>query len=175
MEHKIFVINTGSTSTKIALFQGERAVYSRELSLSAQELKGFPSLSSQLPYRQGAIEAALEAERVDLSGLSAVAARGGTFGYAQGGAYLVEENLLEACRHPITDHPSNLSAILGHSFARAAGCNTYIYDAVCVDEVAPLARFTGLKGVNRRPFPMCLTPGRWPGSRRKSWDGLMRN
>ncbi len=156
MSYKIFVVNTGSTSTKIALYQGEEALYTREISHSPQELKAFHTLDSQLPYRQKAIAAALAEDGIDLAGLSAVAARGGTFGYAKGGAYLVEEHLLEACRHPITNHPSNLSAILGADLAGQYGCRAYIYDAVCVNEVTDLARVTGLKDIKRRPFSHVL-------------------
>ena len=154
--HRIFVINTGSTSTKIALFDGEAEAYSRTISHPAGELRSFAALADQMPFRRAAIAGALEADGVALEGIDAVAARGGTFGYARGGAYLVEENLLEACRHPVTNHPSNLSAILGYEFARELGCSAYIYDAVCVNEVRDLARVTGLHDVLRRPFSHVL-------------------
>lgn len=156
MREQIFVVNTGSTSTKIALYRGEEEVYARELIHPVEELKRFQDLTDQLPYRREAIDAALREDGVDLSGLSAVAARGGTFGFARGGAYLVEGHLLEACRHPITGHPSNLSALLGYDLARQAGCSAYIYDAVCVNEVTDLARVTGLKDIRRRPFSHVL-------------------
>ena len=156
MSYRIFVINTGSTSTKIALFDGEAERYSKTIDHSAQELKNFATLADQMPYRRAAIDGALAADGVALEGIDAVAARGGTFGYAKGGAYLVEENLLEACRHPITNHPSNLSAILGYAFARELGCSAYIYDAVCVNEVRDLALVTGLHDVLRRPFSHVL-------------------
>lgn len=156
MAYKIFVINTGSTSTKIALFAGGLKTYERELTHSAQELRAYPTLLSQLPYRKLAIEAALEDDGVDLRGLSAVAARGGTFGFAQGGAYLVEERLMEACRTPITNHPSNLSALLGYEIAEQYGVHAYIYDAVCTNEVTDLALMTGLRDVKRRPFSHVL-------------------
>jgi butyrate kinase len=156
MSHRIFVINTGSTSTKIGLYDGGESSYTKELTHSVQALKEFSSLSEQLPYRKTAIEAALQEDGVTLGALSAVAARGGTFGYAEGGAYLVEENLLEACRHPITNHPSNLSALLAYELAKQYGCQAYIYDAVCVNEVTELARVTGLHDVLRRPFSHVL-------------------
>lgn len=156
MSYKIFVINTGSTSTKIALFHGEEEIYTRDITHPTQELKPFRTLDEQLPYRRNAIASALAEDGIDLTGLSAVAARGGTFGYAKGGAYLVEENLLEGCHHPITNHPSNLSAILGYDFAKEYGCNAYIYDAVCVNEVTDMARVTGLRDIKRRPFSHVL-------------------
>lgn len=156
MSQRIFVINTGSTSTKIALFEGKQPAFEAELPHSAQELRQFAGLTEQLPFRRAAIEGALAQAGLSLSGLCAVAARGGTFGYAKGGAYLVEEHLLAGCHNPITNHPSNLSAILAHGFAQAAGCQAYIYDAVCVTEVADIARVTGLHEIKRRPFSHVL-------------------
>lgn len=153
---KIFVINTGSTSTKISLFENGKDVFSCELTHTVSDLKQFKNLTDQLPFRRDAIVSAMEEAHVDLAGLSAVAARGGTFGLAKGGAYLVEENLLEACRHPVTNHPSNLSALLAYDFAQENNCNAYIYDAVCVNEVTDLARLTGLHDVKRRPFSHVL-------------------
>lgn len=156
MAYKIFIINTGSTSTKLALYEGDSEVWSADVTHSADELKNYPALLDQLPYRKAAITAALETDDVDLSGLSAVAARGGTFGFAKGGAYLVEENLMAACRNPITNHPSNLSALLAQELAAQHGCRAYIYDAVCTNEVPDITRITGLKGVLRRPFSHVL-------------------
>lgn len=156
MKYKIFAINTGSTSTKIALFDGGEEVYSRNLTHPPEELAGFYRLSDQIPYRQTAIYAALKEDSVELRALDAVAARGGTFGYAKGGAYIVEKQLLAACCKPVTSHPSNLSAILAYDLAAACGCKAYIYDAVCVNEVTDMARMTGLHDVKRRPFSHVL-------------------
>lgn len=100
---------------------------------------------------------------------------GGTFGYAKGGAYLVEENLLAACRDPITNHPSNLSAIIGAELAAEFGCKAYIYDAVCVNEVTDMARMTGLAEVKRRPFSHVLnTRAVGPRRSRPSSASVMR-
>ena len=68
MSYKIFVINTGSTSTKISIFQGEDELYRREITHLTEELKEFDSLSGQLPYRREAIAAALQEDGVDLAG-----------------------------------------------------------------------------------------------------------
>lgn len=153
---KIFVINVGSTSTKIALFKDGEKTWEKNVEHPAEELGAFGNLEDQIPYRKAALERALSSDGIDLSGLSAVAARGGTFGLAEGGAYLVDETLLQACRHPVTNHPSNLSAILGHELALQYGCSAYIYDAVCTCEVEDIARVTGLKEIKRRPFSHVL-------------------
>ena len=123
---------------------------------SVEVLRQCADLNAQLPLRQQAILAALQAGGQDPAGFDAIAARGGTFGMVQGGAYLVDEALLAACRAPVTSHASNLSAILAAAFAETSGCNAYIYDAVCVNEVENIARMTGLKEIRRRPFSHVL-------------------
>lgn len=154
--YRILVINTGSTSTKLAVFEDDTAVFERNIEHPVAELKACPSLAEQYPVRLKAIESCLEEQGFLDKDYAAIAARGGTFGFAEGGAYLVEENLLAACRHPVTEHPSNLSAVLADEFAKRKGCRAYIYDAVCVNETEPIARVTGLADVKRRPFSHVL-------------------
>lgn len=155
MKHKILVINTGSTSTKVALFEDTKKIFSAEITHDPEELALQAAVDDQIAFRKQTIAAALSG-KADLIGLSAVAARGGTFGRVKGGAYLVDESLLEACRNPITAHASNLSALIGQEIATEYGCRAYIYDAVCTDEVQAMARVTGLKGVERRVFSHTL-------------------
>ncbi len=154
--YKILVINTGSTSTKVAVYEGEEQVLDENVMHSAEELKNCRTLVDQYPIRLAAIRECLKEHDIATTNFSAIAARGGTFGYAKGGAYLVEEKLLDACRHPVTNHMSNLSAIIAHDFAAESSCNAYIYDAVCVNEVEDIARVTGLADVKRRPFSHVL-------------------
>ena len=153
---RILVINTGSTSTKIAVFEDQTKCMEQNIVHSVEALRQCADLNAQLPLRQQAILAALQAGGQDPAGFDAIAARGGTFGMVQGGAYLVDEALLAACRAPVTSHASNLSAILAAAFAETSGCNAYIYDAVCVNEVENIARMTGLKEIRRRPFSHVL-------------------
>lgn len=154
--YRILVINTGSTSTKIAVFEKGICVFSDNINHPVEQLKQCPTMLDQYPLRYRAIRDRLADENLLTDGFDAIAARGGTFGTVQGGAYLVDDALLEACRHPLTDHPSNLSAIIADTFASSCGCKAYIYDAVCTNEVVDIARVTGLKDVKRRPFSHVL-------------------
>lgn len=154
--YRILVINTGSTSTKIAVFEGSRCLLDENINHSAKELSQCSSLTDQYPLRRSAVESCLKERGLFDADYDGIAARGGTFGYALGGAYLVEEKLLEACRSPVTNHPSNLSAMIAADFAAEKGCRAYIYDAVCVNEISHMARMTGLAEVKRRPFSHVL-------------------
>lgn len=154
--YRILVINTGSTSTKVAFFEGGRKQAEEEILHSAEDLKHCTTLNDQYPLRKDAVYAFLTKNRIGVSTLDAVAARGGTFGYAKGGAYIVDKALIDACLHPITNHPSNLSAVIASDIAAKAGCQAYIYDAVCVCEVEDIARVTGLAEIKRKPFSHVL-------------------
>lgn len=150
------MINTGSTSTKAAVFVNGEKLIEENITHSAAELENCSSLNDQYPMRRSAVERFLAENGFADAKFDAVAARGGTFGLAEGGAYLVEENLLAACREPVTDHPSNLSAMIADGIARQADCRAYIYDAVCVCEVEDIARMTGLAEIKRKPFSHVL-------------------
>ena len=60
--YKVFAINPGSTSTKIAMFEGEKEIFSRNISHDAEKLKEFKEISDQLPYRNEMILIVLKEE-----------------------------------------------------------------------------------------------------------------
>lgn len=150
MGYRILVINPGSTSTKIAVFDGEKEAFSKNIEHSAQELKKCPKLLDQYPMRKAVILEALGEAGITLDGLSAIAARGGTFGKVKGGGYRIDEKLAADCRNPLTAHPSNLAALIGYDLGQQLGIPAYIYDAVCTDETDAVASFTGVKGWKRK-------------------------
>ena len=148
--YKILVINPGSASTKIAVYQNEDEAFSRNIEHSVEELGKCETLYDQYIFRKSLILSVLKKEGIELQEIDAIAARGGTFGKVEGGAYLINEELVEACKHPKTNHASNLAAIIAYDLAKQLGINSYIYDAVCVDETEKIANISGLKGVSRK-------------------------
>ena len=83
---RILVINTGSTSTKIAVFENGVSVYDENINHPADQLKACPTMLDQYPLRYEAIRSRLEERGLLVDGFAAVAARGGTIGMANGGA-----------------------------------------------------------------------------------------
>ena len=53
--YKIFAINPGSTSTKIALFEGNQPVFSSNVAHDAEVLKQYREISDQFDYRKETI------------------------------------------------------------------------------------------------------------------------
>jgi butyrate kinase len=152
----ILVINPGSTSTKISVFNEEKEILNKNLVHSADELNNCKTLTDQYPIRKKSILSTLYESGYDINIFDAVVSRGGTFGYANGGAYLIEENLINACKKPLTNHASNLGALIAFDIASEIGVKAYIYDAICVNETEAIARVTGLCDVKRKPFSHVL-------------------
>lgn len=148
---RILTINPGSTSTKVAFFEDDQQVWFQEIDHEAKELAAFPTMAAQLPLRQAALEKALEQHRLDFSTLSAVVGRGGLLHPLPGGTYRVDQGVLgELLEARYGQHASNLGAPLAAAVAARAGCPAFFVDPVVTDELADVARVSGLPERPRR-------------------------
>jgi butyrate kinase len=75
--YRILVINPGSTSTKVAVYEDETLLASETLRHSAAELASFPHIADQYAFRQDAVLDFLRRQQIDPRSLSAVVGRGG--------------------------------------------------------------------------------------------------
>lgn len=148
---KIFTVNPGSTSTKVALFEGGEKVFSANVSHDAATLNQFATLPDQLSYRRQMIEQLIAENHVDLSNLDAAVGRGGGLIAMEGGTYEADELLLHDsinCANGVP-HPAGMGASLARLFADAYGGRTFVVNPPDVDELQDVARVTGIKGVYR--------------------------
>lgn len=147
----VFVINPGSTSTKLAIFEGSRLRHERTVAHPASRLARFKRVADQIGFRCAEVESCLAACRVRPVDLRAVVGRGGLLRPLAGGTYLVGARMLrDLAVARFGQHASNLGAPLAHHVARLAGCPAFVVDPVVVDELAPEARLTGLPELPRR-------------------------
>lgn len=147
---KIFAINPGSTSTKIALFENDQMVFSRNVSHDAEELKKFKEIRDQFPYRKETILKELADAGQTLENTDAFVGRGGGLVNVVGGTYTVNDKLLEHARVGFTvKHPATLGAQLAYDFAQTYGGQAFVVNPPDVDEFCDEARVTGLKGIYR--------------------------
>lgn len=144
MDKRILVINPGSTSTKLALFQGEQKLFDAAVRHSKEDLSPFSWVMEQADFRQTAIEKELSAHNVDLTTLDAVCARGGQLPYCAAGTYLVDQDMVDFM-YTVRDaaHASNLGCVLALRIARPLGIPAFICDPVTVDEMTDEARISG--------------------------------
>lgn len=148
---KVFAINPGSTSTKIALFQDDKCVFSKNVSHDAAKLAEFATISEQLPYREETIRNLLSENGLTLDGTDAFVGRGGGLIAMEGGTYDVTELLLEDAKRGANgvSHPAQLGSQLADAFAKEFGGKAFVVNPPDVDELQDVARMTGIKGVNR--------------------------
>ncbi|MGC8575563.1 butyrate kinase [Caldisericum sp.] len=148
---KVFVVNPGSTSTKIAVFENENSLFEKTIRHSSEELKDFKSIIDQYDFRVNVIEKELKENGFDLRDFDAFVGRGGLLHPIESGTYRVNDDMLKdlmECRYG--EHASNLGAIIAYNLAQKVHKPAYIVDPVVVDEMEPLARYSGLKGIERK-------------------------
>lgn len=148
--YKILAINPGSTSTKVAVFENDKELFSTTLRHSSEEIGRYKTILDQLDFRREVILEAVKASGVALGDLDAVIGRGGLLKPIPSGTYEVNAQMIEDIRlRPAGQHASNLGALLAAEIAQLAGVKAYIADPVVVDELQAEARLTGLPQIKR--------------------------
>ncbi len=145
-EPRILAINPGSTSTKIAVYEGESPLFITNIKHVTEELSAFSDMAEQYHFRKEIILAELAAAGIEPSSLSAIVGRGGLLKPIASGVYLVNDSVILALREGlnISQHASNLAGIIAYDIARALpNTAAYIADPPVVDEMDDLARITG--------------------------------
>jgi butyrate kinase len=150
----ILVINPGSTSTKLALYElhdgGELKESCQEnISHDPARLADCKAPLDQLQLRLDAVFDFLE--RQGDRQIDVIAARGGLVRPITAGSYAINDHMIDDLTHNrYGSHVSNLGALIAHRLGQARSCPALIADPVGVDEFEPLARYSGLPGMERR-------------------------
>ncbi len=151
MISKILAINPGSTSTKIAYFENLSCVSSKSLQHNTQKLSASGPVMGQYSLRRQAIADYISNMGISPEKLSAIAGRGGLLKPLKGGTYKVNQAMLEDLKAgKYGEHASNLGAILAYDLAAPANIPAYIVNPVVVDEMWPVARYSGLSSIARK-------------------------
>lgn len=149
--YRVLVINPGSTSTKIAIYDNEKQMFEETIRHSTSELEIFDTILDQYTYRKENILNFLQKKNIKLSTISTIIGRGGTLKPIEGGTYILENNLVDALKEAAINkgHACNLAGIIAYDISKELGINAYIVDPPCVDELEDIARISGLKGITR--------------------------
>ncbi|MCA0982815.1 butyrate kinase [Halobacillus yeomjeoni] len=149
--HRILVINPGSTSTKIGVFDDEDVVLEKTIRHQPDEVNQYKRVIDQYEFRKQVILDVLDQEGINISKLSAVCGRGGLLRPIEGGTYEVNNAMLEDLRNGYNgEHASNLGGIIAHEIAKGLNIGAYIVDPVVVDELHDLARVSGVPEIPRK-------------------------
>ena len=143
--NRILAINPGSTSTKIAVFNGKEQLFVKNIKHSTEELSEFKKITDQVDFRRCVILKELEENNIPLKSIEIVMGRGGLVKPISSGIYKVNELLKEHLYNGYSgEHASNLGGLIADNIAKTIGLSaSYIADPVVVDELQPVARISG--------------------------------
>ena len=140
---KILVINPGSTSTKIAVYENDTPRLVRNIRHTVDELSSFSHIIDQFEFRKNLVLKELEADNIPFE-FDAIVGRGGLLKPIPGGVYEVNDAMLDDILHAMRTHACNLGCLIASELAALLpGCRAFIADPGVVDELDEIARITG--------------------------------
>lgn len=151
MSYKLLIINPGSTSTKIGVYEDEKELFEETLRHSTEEIARYANIYDQRNFRKEVILNILKEKNFDITTLNAVVGRGGMLKPISGGTYAVTDKLVEDLKVGVQgQHASNLGGIISSEIAAELGIPAFIVDPVVVDELEEVARFSGVPELPRK-------------------------
>ena len=156
MSYKILTLSPGSTSTKVAVFDGTEALFRLNVTHPADELAKFDMAADQFEYRKQTILAALEEQGLELEEIDAFSGYCGAMGPTVGGIFAIDDTVCNHVLNAGVNHPAILGAPLLHAFAQQTGKPAYAVNQPDTDEFEDVARITGYPGVYRKSHVHCL-------------------
>ena len=156
MSYKILTLSPGSTSTKVAVFDGTEALFRLNVTHPADELARFDQAADQFEYRKETILAALEEHGIELEDIDAFSGYCGSMGPTVGGIFAIDDTVCDHVMNAGVNHPAILGAPLLHAFAQQVGKPAYAVNQPDTDELEDVARITGCPGVYRKSHVHCL-------------------
>ncbi|MGL5354020.1 MAG: butyrate kinase [Clostridium sp.] len=151
MALKLLIINPGSTSTKIGVYNDEEEFLVETLRHSSEEIGEYETIYDQFQFRKNIILEVLKEKNFDISTLNAVVARGGMLKPMDSGTYSVNEKMLEDLKNGVQgQHASNLGGIIANEIGNELKIPSFIVDPVVVDELEDVARVSGMPELPRQ-------------------------
>ena len=148
---KLLILNPGSTSTKLAVFEDETPLFTLSLTHSPEELAPFDHVADQYEFRKELVVKALADNGVEMSSLTGIVSRGGLLAPIEAGAYEVNDDMVWQLKNkPRNEHASNVGAMIARALSKEYGIPAYIYDGVTVEELLPINKITGVPFLHRK-------------------------
>lgn len=148
---KILVINPGSTSTKLSIYEDDKELFTESVFHDAPVLCKFKHVNDQLEFREKVVYDFLSKHSISFTEIGAIACRGGSAYPQKSGVIKIDERLYDDTFKGVggSEHAAKLGVMLGYKFSKEYRIPSYTLDATNVDELCDYARITGIRGVYR--------------------------
>lgn len=151
MSYKLLILNPGSTSTKIGVYDGENQILEETLRHSSEEIEKYATVYNQFEFRKEVILKVLKEKNFDINTLDGVVGRGGLLKPIESGTYKVNDAMLEDLKVGVQgEHASNLGGIIANEIGKSINKPAFIVDPVVVDELDEAARISGMPEIERK-------------------------
>ena len=156
MTYRILTLSPGSTSTKVAVFEGEKTLMRENVRHDPAVLAGFDRAADQLEFRTKTVLDALDAAGIALESIDAFSGYCGGMGPTKGGIFRIDEKVCEHVLNCGMNHPAILGAPILFDLAGRCGKPAFAVNQPDTDELEDVARITGYPGVYRKSHVHCL-------------------
>ena len=153
---KVFAINLGSTSTKVAYAEDGEVLYKDTIRHPSADLEGFATVLDQKDYRLEHVAAFMEEHGIVPGELAAFVSRGGLTEPINCGVYRVNDAYVDECLSgDFGIHAACIGPYIARELTEGTGAVPLVADTPMADEMEPVARYSGLPGTERTP---CYQP-----------------
>lgn len=148
---QILVIYPEPEITKIAVYRNNSLVFLKTLKHKPEQLAAFAKVTDELDFRSGLILQELQNNQIDFDDIAIIMARGGLLKPLKSGVYQVNEAMKADLRKGVMGvHATNLGGLIADNLVKhMKNARAFLADPVVVDELQPLARVSGLPGIER--------------------------
>ncbi len=146
---RILLVNPGSTSSEVSVFEDETEVQSARMIHPVAELRKYPRILDQLPYRRRLIGDQLREWRIGKGDLAAVVGRS-AISHKESGTYEVNAKMIADVRGIMShlEHASGLGCMLAREIADEYGVPAFVAH-LAMQPLGPLAKVSGLPAIER--------------------------
>lgn len=151
-EYKVIAMNLGSTSTKLAYYINDECQFKKSIAHSAEEVARSKDIWDQYDFRKNTILKFIKENGISLDELDAISTRGGHCEPLEGGTYRINDAYRAQNRSgKYGIHVCNLGVEIANELAEMSDHAVAVTtDMPTTDELAPIARFTGLPEISRK-------------------------
>lgn len=148
--YQSLVINLGSTSSKVAVYENETPLFKESVSHPSEEIAAFGSVWDQYDYRMDTVLGELARHGIAPEDLDCIVCRGGNTGPVPGGIYEINQGAVDVMKEgKYGTHPSDLGSLIGFDLGRKYNKPAITVDPPVTDEFCAYARYSGIPQIPR--------------------------
>ncbi|MDD3705880.1 MAG: butyrate kinase [Clostridiaceae bacterium] len=148
---RLLVLNPGSTSTKIAVFDNDKELKKSTVKHPPEEIQNFKSIWDQYDYRKRKILDWVRENNFKLDEIDAVVSRGGTINSVPSGIYLINSKMLEDMKSgKYGKHACNVGCQINYDLGKELNIPSITVDPPVTNELMEIATYTGLPQIRRK-------------------------